>query len=209
MKEFKKQAKKVTAQNNERGNEMKRTEKMSNAAQNSKKGDKTMIRNSQKVNEGFDRKLGTARQQNLVEMIGYIYLYPQAHTKESLAWEFTKNGKTNERKVLRMISDVNTFCPIIKRVLGEIDQKSHYYIDKKRFSETDLDNFYQKAQNAELLYIFLEALLIKPISTEEVMKKLNVSRKKANQMINKILDATYVIDDVETSTGYVIGYNLY
>ena len=183
--------------------------KQNNAAQNSNKGDNTMIRNSQKVNEGFDRKLGTAHQQNIIEMLSYIYLNPKSHTKKSLAYEFMKNGVVSERKIIRMINDVNTFCPIIKRVIGEIDFESHYYMDEKRFTETDFDNFYQKAQNAELLYIFLEALLIKPISTEEVMKKLNVSRKKANQMINKILDATYVIDDIETSTGYVIGYNLY
>lgn len=184
--------------------------KQNNVAQNlNNKGDRNMIRNSQKVSEVFDRKLGTAHQQNIIEMLSYIYLNPKSHTKKSLAYEFMKNGVVSERKIIRMVNDVNTFCPIIKRVIGEIDFESHYYMDEKRFTEIDLDNFYQKAQNAELLYIFLEALLIKPISTEEVMKKLNVSRKKANQMINKILDATYVIDDVETSTGYVIGYNLY
>lgn len=184
--------------------------KQNNAAQNlNNKGDNTMIRNSQKVNEGFDRKLGTAHQQNIIEMLSYIYLNPKSHSKKSLAYEFMKNGVVSERKIIRMVNDVNIFCPIIKRVIGERDFESHYYIDEKRFTEVDLDNFYQKAQNAELLYIFLEALLIKPISTEDVMKKLNVSRRKANQMIDKILDATYVIDVVETSTGYVIGYNLY
>ena len=104
-----------------------------------------------------------------------------------------------------MVNDVNTFCPIIKRVIGEIDFESHYYLDEERFTETDLDNFYQKAQNAELLYIFLEALLIKPISTKDVMQKLNVSRKKANEMLNKILDASYLLDEFETDKGLVIG----
>jgi hypothetical protein len=104
-----------------------------------------------------------------------------------------------------MVNDVNTFCPIIKRALGEIDLKSHYYLDEKRFTEIDLDNFYKKTQNAELLYIFLEALLIKPISTEEVMAKVNVSRKKAMQIINKILDASYLLDEIETDKGTIIG----
>lgn len=180
--------------------------KQNNAAQNlSNKGDNTMIRNSQKVNEGFDRKLGTAHQQNIIEMLSYIYLNPKSHTKKSLAYEFMKNGVVSERKIIRMVNDVNTFCPIIKRTLGEIDFESHYYIDEKRFSETDLDNFYQKAQNAELLYIFLEALLIKPVSTEEVMQKINVSRKKANEIINKILDASYLLDEIETDKGITIG----
>ena len=104
-----------------------------------------------------------------------------------------------------MVNDVNTFCPIIKRVIGEIDFESHYYLDENRFTETDLDNFYQKAQNAELLYIFLEALLIKPISTKDVIQKLNVSRKKANEMLNKILDASYLLDEFETDKGLVVG----
>ena len=179
--------------------------KQNNVAQNLNKGDRNMIRNSQKVNEGFDRKLGTAHQQNIIEMISYIYLNPKSHTKKSLAYEFMKNGVVSERKIIRMVNDVNTFCPIIKRTLGEIDFESHYYLDEERFTETDLDNFYQKAQNAELLYIFLEALLIKPVSTEEVMQKINVSRKKANEIINKILDASYLLDEIETDKGLVIG----
>ena len=179
--------------------------KQNNVAQNLNKGDRNMIRNSQKVNEGFDRKLGTAHQQNIIEMLSYIYLNPKSHTKKSLAYEFMKNGVGSESKIIRMVNDVNTFCPIIKRTLGEIDFESHYYLDEERFTETDLDNFYQKAQNAELLYIFLEALLIKPISTKDVMQKLNVSRKKANEMLNKILDASYLLDEFETDKGLVIG----
>ena len=179
--------------------------KQNNVAQNLNKGDRNMIRNSQKVNEGFDRKLGTAHQQNIIEMLSYIYLNPKSHTKKSLAYEFMKNGVVSERKIIRMVNDVNTFCPIIKRTLGEIDFESHYYLDEERFTEKDLDNFYQKAQNAELLYIFLEALLIKPISTEEVMQKISVSRKKANEIINKILDASYLLDEIETDKGLVIG----
>lgn len=179
--------------------------KQNNVAQNLNKGDRTMIRNSQKANEGFDRKLGTAHQQNLIEMTGYIYQYPKEFTKKSLAQEFVKNGIASERKIIRMINDINTFCPIIKRTLGEIDFESHYYLDEERFTETDLDNFYQKAQNAELLYIFLESLLIKPVSTEEVMEKVNVSRKKANEIINKILDASYLLDEIETDEGITIG----
>ena len=179
--------------------------KQNNVAQNLNKGDRTMIRNLQKVNEGFDRKLGTAHQQNLIEMTGYIYQYPKEFTKKNLAEEFVKNGVVSERKIIRMVNDVNTFCPIIKRTLGEIDFESHYYLDEERFTETDLDNFYQKAQNAELLYIFLEALLIKPVSTEEVMQKINVSRKKANEIINKILDASYLLDEIETDKGITIG----
>ena len=177
-----------------------------NVAQNlNNKGENTMIRNSQKANEVFDRKLGTAHQQNLIEMTGYIYQYPKAFTKKNLAEEFIKNGIISERKIIRMFNDINTFCPIIKRVIGKIDFESHYYLDENRFTEIDLDNFYQKIQNAELLYIFLVALLIKPISTEEVMQKVSVSRKKANEMLNKILDASYLLDEFETGKGLVIG----
>ena len=177
-----------------------------NVAQNlNNKGENTMTRNSLKANEGFDRKLGTAHQQNLIEMTGYIYQYPKACTKKNLAEEFIKNGIVSERKIIRMVNDIHTFCPIIKRVIGKIDFESHYYLDEKRFTEIDLDNFYQKIQNAELLYIFLVALLIKPISTEEVMQKVNLSRKKANEMLNKILDASYLLDEFETDKGLVIG----
>lgn len=179
--------------------------KQNSTVQNLNKGDKNMIARTQKANEGFDRKLGTAHQQNLIEMTGYIYQYPKEFTKKNLAEEFVKNGIVSERKIIRMVNDVNTFCPIIKRVIGEIDFESHYYLDEERFTETDLDNFYQKAQNAELLYIFLEALLIKPISTKDVMQKLNVSRKKANEIINKILDASYLLDEIETDEGITIG----
>jgi len=179
--------------------------KQNNVSHNLNKGDKTMIRNSHKVSEGFDRKLGTAHQQNIIEILSYIYLNPKSHTKKSLAGEFVKNGVVSERKIIRLVNDVNTFCPIIKRVVGEIDFESHYYMDETRFTETDLDNFYQKAQNAELLYIFLEAILIRPISTEEVMQKLHVSRKKANEMLNRILDASYLLDEIETDKGIIIG----
>ena len=34
---------------------------------------------------------------------------------------------------------------IIKRVIGKIDFESHYYLDENRFTEIDLDNFYQKS----------------------------------------------------------------
>ena len=37
------------------------------------------------------------------------------------------------------------------------------------------------------------------------MQKLNVSRKKANEMLNKILDASYLLDEFETDKGLVIG----
>lgn len=164
-----------------------------------------MIRSTQKVSEGFDRKLGTAHQQNIIEMLGYIYAYPKSHTKKNLAHEFMKNGVVSERKIIRMVNDVNTFCPVIKRVIAGIDFEARYYLDEQRFTETDLDNFFQKAQNAELLYIFLEALLIRPVSTEEVMHKVNVSRSKANQMMNKILDASYLLDEIETDKGLIIG----
>ena len=178
--------------------------KQNNVAQNLSKGHRTMIKNSQ-VSEGFDRKLGTAHQQNLIVMTVYIYQYPKAFTKKNLAEEFIKNGVVSERKIIRMVNDINTFCPIVKRTLDETNFESRYYLDEKRFTETDLDNFYQKAQNAELLYIFLESLLIKPVSTEEVMEKVNVSRKKANEMLNKILDASYLLDEFETDKGLVIG----
>ena len=177
-----------------------------NVAQNlNNKGEKTMIRNSQKANEGFDRKLGTAHQQNLIEMTGYIYQYPKEFTKKNLAEEFIKNGIVSERKIIRMVNDIHTFCPIIKRVIGKIDFESYSYLDEESFTEKDVDNFYQKAQNAELLYMFLEALLMKPVSTEEVMQKINVSRKKANEIINKILDASYLLDEIETDEGITIG----
>ena len=177
----------------------------SNVVRNTNKGEKNMIKKTQTVSEGFDRKLGVTYQQNMIEMLSYIYLYPKSYTKKSLADEFVKNEVASERKIIRMVNDVNTFCPIIKRTLGEVNFEFHYYLDEKRFTETDLDNFYQKVQNTELLYIFLEALLIKSISTEEVMKKINVSRKKANEILNKILDASYLLDEIETAKDTVIG----
>ena len=152
----------------------------------------------------FDRKLGFAYQQNLIEMFGYIYMAPNAHTKESLAEEFTKDGKSNERKILRMVDDVNTFCPYIRRNLNEIDGRTHYSISG-RFSEQDLDMFYQKTGNVSVLYIFLEALLIRPLTTEEIMQKLNMNKKAADKIIDLILDASYIFDEFETETGRIIG----
>jgi hypothetical protein len=37
------------------------------------------------------------------------------------------------------------------------------------------------------------------------MEKVNVSRKKAMQIINKILDASYLLDEIETDKGTIIG----
>lgn len=158
-----------------------------------------------KSKKTFERKLGTTYQQNLIELFGYIYMEPNALTKEDLAKEFTKNGIANERKIIRMIEDINTFCPYIKRTLNNTDGRTRYKIFEK-FSETDLDIFYKKTNNAALLYIFLKSLLIKPISTEEVMEKINVSRKKANEMLNQILDASYLLDEIKTDNGYIIGH---
>jgi len=175
-------------------------------AQNSNKGGKNMIKNTQRTTEKFNRKLGTENQKNIIEMLSYIYLYPKSHTNNSLAIEFTKNGIVSKRKIIRMINNANAFCPIIKRVLGKIDFESHYYLDDKKFTETDIDNFYKKSQNGALLYIFLKSLLIKPMTTEDVMQKINVNRKTANTIINHILDATCLLYDIETDDGYIIGH---
>ena len=171
--------------------------------QQSKKENATM--NNVKT---LERKLGTAYQQNLIEMFGYIYFNPRKHTKESLAYEFMKNGKTNERKILRMVNDINNFCPFIQKSLNNIDGRTHYSITGS-ISEANLDNLYKKLNGSELLYIFLKSLLVKPMSTEEIMENVNVKRKKANEIIEKILDASKYIDDIETEKGHVIGYHLY
>lgn len=199
---------KQVIQNHERGGNMKKSNKK-NTVHNSNTGAKDMIRKTKKANEGFAHKLGTAHQQNLVEMLGYIYLYPKAYTKTRLAHEFMKNGVESEQKIIRMVNSVNTFCPVIKRALREFDFRSYYYLDENRFSESDFDSFYQKSQNAAMVYIFLIALLVRPISTEDVMEKLQVKKSAANKLIEKILDASFVIDDVETPNGHVIGYHLY
>ena len=37
------------------------------------------------------------------------------------------------------------------------------------------------------------------------MQKLKIKKKKANEMLNKILDASYLLDEFETDKGLVIG----
>lgn len=179
--------------------------KQNNVVQNSNKGEKSMIKSTQRTNDGFDRKLSTPYQQDLIELVGYIYFDPKKHSKESLAYEFTKNGKQNERKVQRMVRDVNAFCPYIKRVLNDITGRVYYYIDKNRFTETDLDNFYKKSPEAPLLYIFLKSLLVKPMTTSEIMQKVNVNKKTANSMIEKILDTSYHVDAIEKDGETILG----
>lgn len=143
----------------------------------------------QEIKKTSERKMSIAHQQNLVEMFGYIYLNPNKHNVYTLAHEMSKSRRT----ILRMIDDINAFCPYIIRSLNENDGCVYYSI-KERFSETDLDSFFKKSNVAPVLYIFLTFLLIKPLTVKEVMQKLGISQKKATLLINQILDASYIID---------------
>ena len=163
-------------QNKKRGNKMSEFEKLF----------------KQSTEKTYEHKLGIAYEQNLIEMFGYIYLYPGEHTVYSLAHEFQKNGKEDIRKIYRMIDAFNTLCPCIVGKISEIDNKKHYSIIEG-FSERYLDNQFERLNNASLLYIFLKAFFFQKLSVEDVMVNVNVTRRQAIKMINAVLDSTYFI----------------
>ena len=185
-----------------------KNKKQNKIAQKENEGVKNMKNQNVTQEKQFAHKLSTAYQQNLIELFGYIYMEPNKHTKEDLAEIFTKNGKSNERKIIRMVEDINTLCPYIKRTIFDFDGRTHYSI-VERFSESDLDTFYKKANNAAVLYIFLKAIFFRPMSTKTIMDTTKVNKKTANKIINAILDSTYLVDEIETEDGHIIGHPRY
>lgn len=183
------QNKKAAQENKERGNkmaELKRAEL------------------NQTVEKILDRKLSIAYQQNIIEMFGYIYLYPGEHTLYSLAYEMQKDGIANTRKIQRMITDFNALCPCIKGSISEIDNCKHFSI-LEGFSEQFLDNSYKRLNNASLLYVFLKAFFFQKLSVKDVMANTNVTKRQAIKMINAVLDSTYLIFDNDYEENIEIG----
>ena len=131
------------------------------------------------------RKLGTLHQQNLIELFTHIYFHPNKHTYNSLAHEMSKSNRT----IQRMIDDINALYPYITAKLNDLDGCAHLKIEGK-YSESLLDNAFQKSQYAPILYIFIKSLLGKPVSVNEIMQKVNVNRKNAEKIIDKIFETT-------------------
>ena len=147
-----------------------------------------------------DRKLGTAYQQNLIEMFSYIYYYPNYHTYYSLAKEMSKSKRT----IQRMIEDINTFCPNLIATktdfMGRVKLREVSY----GISEEYLDACYNKTNNAPLLYIYLVMMLNRPVTLQDIMRKLGIKESDAKKIAKKLLDTTASIDVAEDDSEEII-----
>lgn len=137
-----------------------------------------------------DRWLGTKYQQNLIEMIGYIYLEPKKHNVYTLAKEMSKS----ERTIRRMLKDINDFCPLIRNNFYDTEDFAYRYVDEY-IPEEYLDKCYKISSNAPMLYLFLIMLLNRELTASEIMNKINLkSIAQVQKFMNNILDASCVID---------------
>lgn len=137
-----------------------------------------------------NRRLGTKYQQNMIEMISYIYLEPNKYNVYSLAKEMNKS----ERTILRMIKDINDFCPIIRSNFYEAEDFAYRHIDEY-ISESYLDKCYKISSNSPMLYLFLIMLLNRELTASEIMNKINLkNRAQVQKFMDNILDASSIID---------------
>ena len=174
--------------NNEEGNDMNNLDKETETQE--QKGEFFMTRNpNAKTNR--QHKVGAAYQANMIELFNYIYMHPNYYTKERLATEFGKHGKEDQRKILRMVSTVNNFCPLIQRTTA-MDGRTHYSI-ARNISEKDIDRCYKNSPDLSVFYIYLKTL-IKIVSIEEVMELVNVKKAQAKKIMENILDAFFYTD---------------
>ena len=167
------------------------------------KGERFMAEKISNVKTSREDKVGTAYQMNMVELFHYIYMNPNYCTKESLAKEFGKHGKEDQRKIIRMVNTVNDFCPLIKRTT-DIDGRTHYSI-ANNISENDIDKCYKKSPDLSVFYIYLKSL-IKVVSLEEVMGLVNVKKAQARKIMENILDASFYTDCIEDNGSLSIGF---
>jgi len=136
------------------------------------------------------KKLQSKRQQDLIEMIGYIYMSRNEYNLEDIAKEMSKSKRT----IYRMVADINALYPIIHKTFFEDESKVYLGIGEC-CSEECLDCCYQKLPNAPILYLFLIMLFHRQLTYKEIMEKLKLkSRAKVRQIVEHILDASYIID---------------
>jgi len=143
-----------------------------------------------KKQKNVSRRIGKAYQQNLIEMIGYIYLSRNEYNLEDMAHEMSKSVRT----IHRFVDDINSFYPLIKKTTFEDESKVYLSIGND-CSEERFDCCYKRMPNAPILYLFLIMLFNRPLSHKEIMEKLNLkSRAKAKKIAEQILDCSYIID---------------
>jgi hypothetical protein len=141
--------------------------------------------------EKKSKKLQAKKQQDLIEMIGYLYVCPNEYNLEDMAKEMSKSVRT----IHRMVDEINLLFPLINKTVFDGDKKVLLSI-KECCSEKYLDNNYQRLQYAPILYLFLIMLFHRPLCYKEIMEKINLkSRAKAKKIAESILDCSYIIDE--------------
>lgn len=212
---------KMSVQNQERGNDMELSNQL-----NTQNIVNQMVNESvspAKEKKTVRRKSEIEHQQDLIELVNIIYYEPRKYDVYNLAHEldFLKDvnctdeeKRTPRRKTLRMIEDINKFCPCIKSLTNDINGHTYYYINEN-ITEAYLDNCYKKNNKAPLLYLYLKALLIRPVSLNEIVsevefkiRKKDRSRAKraiVNEMMNRILDTSFILDDIRGRNNRLMG----
>ena len=138
------------------------------------------------------RKSAIEYEQDLIELFKYLFM--ERFNIDNLMQEMSVSRRTVER----MISHINEFYPCIKSTINDQDGRAYYSI-KRDFSEEKLNNCFKKLNKRPLVYIFLMSFLVKPVSIQEVMKKLNIKQNSAIEIMNSIIDASGLV--------YLFDYN--
>lgn len=148
----------------------------------SNEGDFTM-NNKNCKHQKKTTKLGKAMQQNLIEMISYLYREPGRFTIDDMAHELNLSRRT----VFRFITTVNDFAPIISSYIDKSNMARLKLNDS--LSEKMFDYYFVNKQGAPILYVFLKALT-KPVSVSEIQAELYMSEKQAIRVIENIAECS-------------------
>lgn len=137
------------------------------------------------------RKTGLEFDMDLVEF--FVYCYRERFNTKDLIHEMSISRRT----VQRMADHINELYPCIVSTVSDQDGQAYYSV-LRNFSEHSLDSCFQKSHKRPLLYIFLFTFLVRPLSVKEIMHKLNTTNQdKAIDILNGILDATWLVDTEE------------
>lgn len=178
---------------------MKKNNKNSNsdAAANKtlKKGKKSMKNRQRNFVQQKARRVGIKHQMNLIEVFELIYL--SRHNIYTLLEEIPSLSK---RSMLRYIEELNSFAPIIKTRINDVDGKAYFYVSDN-MSEELFDRCFQKNNSMPVIYIYFLAALIRGISVYEMMEKTQKDSKEIKKIINAILDTSRFVDDFDDLNG--------
>jgi len=130
-----------------------------------------------------EKKISKATQQNLIEMLTYLYR-ESSFTIDRMAHELDKSRRT----VFRFIETINSLYPAVVSSLNFCDGQVRLSFAKK-ISEKELDDAFAKNNNLPIIYIFLKSL-IRPIYVQEIQDALNINRKAAAKIIENIADCS-------------------